>query len=97
MIICTTNIAKPIDLMTSCEKATATILDESTTKMQQALVQTQISTLNHDAFNTQIGIRLDITNYDLWSQVTEMYIAGKDKLGYIIRDILQLELVDLTF
>ncbi|KAL6323471.1 hypothetical protein AAG906_039043 [Vitis piasezkii] len=30
-----------------------------------------------------MGIKLDGTNYALWSQVVEMYILGKDKLGYI--------------
>ncbi|KAJ8644921.1 hypothetical protein MRB53_006669 [Persea americana] len=30
-----------------------------------------------------IGIKLDGYNYAIWSQVVEMYISGKDKLGYI--------------
>ncbi|RVW39276.1 hypothetical protein CK203_085115 [Vitis vinifera] len=45
----------------------------------------------------QIGIKLDGTNYALWSQVVEMYISGKDKLGYINGDFLQPEPTDLTF
>ena len=44
-----------------------------------------------------MGIKLDGQNYALWSQVMEMYIAGKDKLGYILGDISQLELIDPTF
>jgi hypothetical protein len=30
-----------------------------------------------------IGIKLDGSNYAFWSQVVEMYISGKDKLGFI--------------
>ena len=33
-----------------------------------------------------IGIKLDGSNYALWSQVVEMYISSKDKLGYINGD-----------
>ena len=51
-------------------------------KMQQALTQTQISTnSSSDNFSIHMGIKLDGHNYDLWFQVMEMYIAGKDKLG----------------
>jgi hypothetical protein len=32
------------------------------------------------------NIRLDGSNHGLWSQVLEMYISGKDKLGYINED-----------
>ena len=35
----------------------------------------------------QIGIKLDGTNYALWSQIVEMYISGKDKLRYINGDL----------
>ena len=44
-----------------------------------------------------MGIKLDGQNYALWSQVMEMYIAGKDKLGYILGDIPQPESTDPTF
>ena len=87
-----------LDLMASEEKATTTILDEITMRMQQAFSQTQTSTSSgHDNFNIQIGVKLDGTNYALWSQVMEMYIAGKDKLGYITGDVPQPESVDPTF
>ena len=33
-----------------------------------------------------IGIKLDNINYALWSQVVEMYVSGKDKLGFINGD-----------
>ncbi|KAK6914979.1 Retrotransposon Copia-like, N-terminal [Dillenia turbinata] len=38
---------------------------------------------SHEPVVAPIGIKLDDTNYGLWSQVVEMYISGKDKLGYI--------------
>ena len=44
-----------------------------------------------------MGIKLDGQNYALWSQVMEMYIAGKDKLEYILGDIPQPEPTDPTF
>ncbi|XP_022889208.1 uncharacterized protein LOC111404668 [Olea europaea var. sylvestris] len=33
-----------------------------------------------------IGIKLDDTNYALWSQIMEMYISGKDKIDYVNGD-----------
>ena len=44
-------------------------------------------TASHENFGSQIGIKLDETNYILWFQVMEIYIVGKDKLGYITGDI----------
>ena len=44
-----------------------------------------------------MGIKLDGHNYALWSQIMEMYIAGKDKLEYILGDTPQPELTDLAF
>jgi hypothetical protein len=48
-------------------------------------VLTKASTLTQitDTSGAPIGIKLDDTNHDFWSQVVEMYISGKDKLGYI--------------
>ncbi|KAI4316113.1 hypothetical protein L6164_024126 [Bauhinia variegata] len=34
-----------------------------------------------------IGIKLEDTNYGLWSQVVEIYIFGRDKWGYINGDL----------
>ena len=77
-----------LDLMASEENFTATILNEITMRMQQAFSQTQTSTTSsHDNFNIQIGVNLDGINYALWSKVMKMYISGKDKLGYITRDV----------
>jgi hypothetical protein len=46
---------------------------------------------------TPIGIKLDDNNYALWSQIVEMYISGKDKLGYINGDLPQPLQTDPTF
>ena len=40
---------------------------------------------------------LDGTNYALWSQIVEMYISGKDKLGCINGDLPQPPQTDLAF
>ena len=91
-------MAKLTDLMATREKSSAAILDDLTIKMQQALTQTQTSThSSSDNFGIPMGIKLDGQNYALWSQVMEMYIAGKDKLGYILGDIPQPEPTDPTF
>ncbi|KAK6924912.1 Retrotransposon Copia-like, N-terminal [Dillenia turbinata] len=45
----------------------------------------------------QIGIKLDGTNYALWSQVVDMNIPGKDKLGYINGDLPLSSQTDPTF
>jgi len=37
----------------------------------------------------QIGIKLNGTNYAIWSQIMEMYISRRDKLGYINGDLSQ--------
>ena len=91
-------MAELTNLMATGEKSSAAILDKLTMKMQQALIQTQTSTHpTSDNYVIQMGIKLDGQNYALWSQVMEMYIAGKGKLGYILGDIPQLEPTDPTF
>ena len=91
-------MAELTDLMAIGEKFSVAILDNLTIKMQQALIQIQILTHpSSDNFGIHMGIKLDGQNYALWSQVMEMYIAEKDKLGYILGDIPQPELTDLTF
>jgi hypothetical protein len=50
----------------------------------------QITTAaTHESVVDLIGIKLNDTNYGLWSQVVEIYISGKDKLGYINENIPQ--------
>ena len=48
-------------------------------------VQTSPSPIT-DSPMVPISIKLDGSNYGLWSQVVEMFISGKDKLGYINGD-----------
>ncbi|KAF2302961.1 hypothetical protein GH714_011911 [Hevea brasiliensis] len=50
------------------------------TQMAQILNQTQTQSSSSESAS-QIGVKLDGTNYALWSQVLEMYIAGNDRLG----------------
>ncbi|MCI04263.1 hypothetical protein A2U01_0025309, partial [Trifolium medium] len=67
-------------------------MEDLTSRMTQVLTQnqTQTHTTNNDSSAAaQIGIKLDGSNYPLWSQIVEMYISGKDKLGYINGDLPQ--------
>ncbi|KAJ8635635.1 hypothetical protein MRB53_009902 [Persea americana] len=55
--------------------------------MTKVLTKAQTSSLPiTDSPTVPISIKLDGSNYALWSQVVEMYISGKDKLGYINGD-----------
>uniref|UniRef100_A0A2N9EIQ9 Integrase catalytic domain-containing protein n=1 Tax=Fagus sylvatica TaxID=28930 RepID=A0A2N9EIQ9_FAGSY len=78
--------------------STATILDNLTSKMTEVLtrVQTSPSPIT-DSPMVPINIKLDGSNYGLWSQVVEMYISGKDKLGYINGDYPQPPETDPSF
>ena len=73
-------------------------LTDLTTRMTQLLNQnqTQNQISSHEPA-TQIGIKLDGTNYALWSQIVVMYISGKDKLGYINGDLPQPPQTDPAF
>ena len=44
-----------------------------------------------------VGIILTETNYDTWSQIIEMHIAGREKLNYIIGDSPQPEPTDPSY
>jgi len=70
---------------------------ELTTRMTEVLNRTQTSTITSEPSAALIGIKLDGSNYALWSQVVEMYIIGKDKLGYINGDFSQLPPTDPSF
>lgn len=59
-------------------------INELTTKMADVLTKTLAHTI--EPYVISIGIKLKDTNYGLQSQVIEMYISGKDKLGYINGD-----------
>ncbi|WKA08566.1 hypothetical protein VitviT2T_026277 [Vitis vinifera] len=76
------------DLTQSLIPHTNSILNDLTTKMTEVLTRAQTSPqpLLADSSTAPIGIKLEGSNYALWSQVVEMYISGKDKLGYINGD-----------
>ena len=76
------------DLTQSLIPQTNSILNDLTTKMMEVLIRAQTSPqpLLANSSTAPIDIKLEWSNYVLWSQVVEMYISGKDKLGYINRD-----------
>ncbi|RVW97991.1 hypothetical protein CK203_029056 [Vitis vinifera] len=92
-------MVNPNDVVQTGGSSTDSILEDLTARMTEVLTknQTQTHLPTYDTSAAQIGIKLDGTNYALWSQVVEMYISGKDKLGYINGDFLQPEPTDLTF
>lgn len=82
----------------SDEVTSSSILAELTTKMTEVLNRASApSQIGSDHTVAPIGIKLDGNNYPLWSQVVEMYISGKDKLGYINGDLPQPSQTDPTF
>ena len=92
-------MVNPTDVVQTGDNSLDSIPEDLTTRMTKVLTknQTQTHLPTYDASTAQIGIKLDGTNYALWSQVVEMYISSKDKLGYINGDFLQLEPTDSTF
>ena len=72
------------------ETTDTTILDNITPIPTQIPPQTDYPT-------AQIGIKLNGTNYAIWSQIMEMYISGKDKLGFINGDLSPPTPTDPTF
>ncbi|KAJ0098587.1 hypothetical protein Patl1_19941 [Pistacia atlantica] len=73
------------------------VFSDFTAKMTEALTKVQTPTMNTEPSAASIGIKLNETNYALWSQVVKMYISGNDKLGYINGDILQPSSTNPTF
>jgi hypothetical protein len=78
---------------------TAANFEDLMARMNQAINQNQTQTLALMQVITaiQIGIKLDGINYALCSQIVEMFISGKDKLGYINGDCSQPEPNDPSF
>ena len=66
-------------------------------RMTEALSKAPTPIPTTDPGAAPIGIKLDGMNYALWSQVIEMYISGKDKLGYINGDLSQPPTTDPSF
>ena len=87
------------DLIQPQNPITDSMFDNFTAKMTEALTKAQ--TTSQPAINessaTPIGIKLDGSNYALWSQVVETNISAKDKLGYINGDFPQPSETDPTF
>ncbi|KAJ0088268.1 hypothetical protein Patl1_33184 [Pistacia atlantica] len=79
------------------ESHSDSLFSDFTAKMTKALTKVQTPTVTTEPLAVPIGIKLNETNYALWSQVVEMYIFGKDKLGYINGDIPQPSSTDPTF
>ncbi|KAJ0017590.1 hypothetical protein Pint_11215 [Pistacia integerrima] len=79
------------------ESHSDSLFSNFTAKMTEALTKVQTSTMTTKPSTAPIGIKLNETNYALWSQVVEVYISGKDKLGYINGDIPQPSSTDPTF
>ena len=52
--------------------------------------------MTSDTASAQIDINLNGTNYALWSQVVEIYISGRDKLGYVNGDLPQPETIGFS-
>ncbi|CAB4288549.1 unnamed protein product [Prunus armeniaca] len=57
----------------------------------------QIVTIHSDNTLFPTGIILTETNYALWSQVMEMRIAAREKLGYLTGDALQPSKLSSTY
>jgi hypothetical protein len=85
------------DLGQPNEPQPTSILTELTTRIDEVLTKASAPTQITDTTAAPIGIKLDGTNYTLWSQVVEMYISGKDKLGYINDNIDQPPQTDPSF
>ena len=78
--------------------STETILDNLTSKMTEVLSRVQTSSAPiTDFLMVPLNIKLDGSNYGLWSHVVEMDILGKDKLGYINGDYPQPPETDPSF
>ncbi|PNX58860.1 hypothetical protein L195_g059398, partial [Trifolium pratense] len=83
---------------TADDATSSSILAELTMKMTEVLNRASApSQISSDHAVAPIGIKLDGNNYPLWSQVVEMYISGKDKLGYINGELPQPPQTDPTF
>ena len=73
------------------------VLFEPMARMTEALSKAPTSIPATDSAIAPIGIKLDGMNYAIWSWIVEMYVAGKDKLGYINGDLPQPLTTDHSF
>ena len=88
-----TNLAQPQNPLTDF------MLDNFTTKMKEVLIKVQDTSqlLINDSSAAPISIKLDGSNYVLWSQAVKMNISAKTKLGYINGYFPQPSEADSTF
>lgn len=79
------NTNSPGDVIPHQAQGGPSNIDVLLERLTQILTQhnTTPSHVETHATAPPIAVRLDGRNYGLWSQVVEMYISGKDKLGYI--------------
>lgn len=59
----------------------ATNTPETSTTISSPIIHVQSENTGFNA-----GVILTVTNYDVWSQIIEIHIAGREKLDYIIGD-----------
>lgn len=67
----------------STAAAATTFMDEFAAKMRDLLTQPRASPSSMDSPSSSISVKLDGKNYGLWSQIVEMFVSGKDKLGFL--------------
>ena len=79
----------PIQMEESSTNQNTFLSELFTIKMAKALFKAQAPTMTSEPAAQLIDIKLDGSNYALWSQVVEMYISGKDKFGYIDGELTQ--------
>ena len=90
-------MAELSEIMQAGKEQTTSILEDLAVRMTEVLNKCQNPTSSNDSYMAQFGIKLDDNNYELRSQVVEMYISGKDKLGYINGDLPQPPLTYLAY
>lgn len=73
------------------------VLEDLATRTMKVLNRCRKHTPNNDSSMVQIGIKLDDTNYAHWSQVIEIYVLSKGKLGYINDELSQPSLKDSIY
>ncbi|KAF2323936.1 hypothetical protein GH714_004151 [Hevea brasiliensis] len=76
--------------------STGDSLADMTSRLSQMMNQIP-TVVNQEPLATPIGVKLDGTDYALWSQIVEMYISGKEKLGHVNGDLPQPQPTDSTF
>ena len=90
-------MAESEDLTQPLIPQTNSIVNDLTTKMTEVLTRAQTSPQPLLVDSAPISIKWEGSNYALWSQIVEMYISGKDKLGYINGDFPQPPETDPSF